>query len=151
MIQFNSDSKNVNILKTVGLYVTPCRIAILETMSKAQRPLSGEKLSRLLGTKTFDKVTIYRCLESFCKAGLLHKAYIDKRAVYFELAHNCSQRQCHPHFTCTSCGSTHCMVGMNVPMVKTTHKGFIIQRQKIRLEGICPGCRKKINKESFPT
>ena len=102
--------------------------------------LSQDQIARLLGKKHFDKVTIYRTLESLLKVGLVHKAFIEKRACHYELAHNCTASQCHPHFTCTSCGKTHCLTEISLPMAKSPHKGFVIQRQQVRLEGLCPAC-----------
>lgn len=107
---------------------------------KIEKPLSQEQIARQLGKKSFNKVTIYRTLESLFKVGLVHKAFIEKRAWHYELAHNCTESQCHPHFTCTSCGNTHCMMGISLPMAKSPYKGFIIQRQQVRLEGLCPDC-----------
>jgi Fur family ferric uptake transcriptional regulator len=136
----NSDSQIRDMLKAAKLYCTQVRIAVLKLLMKADKPLSQEQIARRLGKKNFDKVTIYRTIESLLKVGLVHKAFIAKRAGHYELAHNCTESQCHPHFTCTSCGSTHCLMGMSLPMVKSPHKGFIIRRQQVRLEGLCPAC-----------
>jgi Fur family ferric uptake transcriptional regulator len=135
-----SDSQVYRILKTAKLYYTECRIAILKVLLKANKPLSQEQIAKRIGKKRFNKVTIYRTLESFCEAGLVHKAFMQKRAWYFESAKDCTENQCHPHFTCTSCGITYCLTGMTLPMAKSPHKGFIIRRQQVRLEGLCPAC-----------
>jgi len=129
-----------SMLKAAKLYCTKVRVAILEVFMKADEPLSQEQISRRLGKKHFDKVTIYRTLESLLKVGLVHKAFIEKRASHFELAHNCTESQCHPHFTCTNCGSTHCLTEISLPMAQSPHKGFIIHRQQVRFEGLCPAC-----------
>jgi Fur family transcriptional regulator, ferric uptake regulator len=139
-MKVNSDSEIRNMLKAVKLYCTKVRIAILKVLLKTNKPLSQEQISRQLGQKNFDKVTIYRTLESLLKVGLVHKAFIEKRAGHYELAHNCTETQCHPHFTCTRCGNTHCLMGISVPMPKSPYKGFIIQRQQVRFEGLCPAC-----------
>jgi Fur family ferric uptake transcriptional regulator len=136
----NSDSNAQKILREVKLYRTRCRIALLKVMLKANKPLSQGQIAKRLSKKRFNKVTIYRTLESFCEVGLVHKAFMQKRAWYFESAQNCTENQCHPHFTCTSCGVTYCLTGMKLPMAKIPHKGFIIRRQQIRLEGLCPEC-----------
>jgi Fur family ferric uptake transcriptional regulator len=136
----NSDSKARKMLKAAKLYRTECRAAILKMLLEAGKPLNHEQITQRLGKKCFNKVTIYRTLESFCEAGLVHKAFMQKRAWHFESAQDCSESQCHPHFTCTNCGVTHCMTGMTLPMVKSPHKGFIIRRQQVRLEGLCPAC-----------
>ena len=136
----NLDLQSRTMLKAAKLYCTKVRIAILEVLMKADEPLSQDQIALRLGKKHFDKVTIYRTLESFLKVGLVHKAFIEKRACHFELAHNCTESQCHPHFTCTNCGKTHCLTEILLPMAKSPHKGFVIHRQQVRLEGLCPAC-----------
>ncbi len=135
-----SDSKVQKILKAVKLYRTECRTSILGILLEATKPLNQEQIAKRLGKKRFNKVTIYRTLDSFCEAGLVHKAFMQKRALYFESAKDCTESQCHPHFTCTNCGVTYCLTGMKLPMAKSPHKGFIIRRQQVRLEGLCPAC-----------
>lgn len=136
----NTDLEIRNMLKAVKLYRTKVRITILKVLMKTDKPLSQEQIACQLGKNSFDKVTIYRTLESLLKVGLVHKAFIEKRAWHYELAHNCTKSQCHPHFTCTNCGSTHCLIGISLPMAKSPYKGFIIQRQQVRFEGLCPVC-----------
>ncbi len=136
----NLDLQSRTMLKAAKLYFTKVRVAILKVLMRTDKPLSQEQIARRLGKKHFDKVTIYRTLESLLKVGLVHKAFIEKRAWHFELAHNCTKSQCHPHFTCTHCGNTHCLTEISLPMAKSPHKGFIIQRQQVRLEGLCPAC-----------
>ena len=140
MMKNNLDKQACNMLKATKLYRTQGRVTILKVLMKAGKPLSQEQIAQLSGKKQLDKVTIYRTLESLLKVGLVHKAFTAKRTWHFELAHNCTEHQCHPHFTCTSCGNTHCLMGMSLPMAKSPHKGFIIHRQQVRLEGLCPAC-----------
>jgi len=128
------------ILKAARLYCTDCRVAILKVLLKAGRPLTQEQVAQRLGKRRLDKVTIYRTLGSLFRVGVLHKAFMEERIWHFELADRCSENQCHPHFTCTSCGETHCLMGMSLPMAKSPYKGFIIRHQEVRLEGLCPAC-----------
>jgi len=136
----NVDLKARRILKTAKLYCTAGRVAVLRILLKADKPLRQDQIAQRLSARSFDRVTIYRTLESLLEVGLVHKAFLDERARHFELARNCSETQCHPHFTCTSCGNTHCLTEMAIPKVKGTHKGFLIHRQQTRLEGLCPAC-----------
>ena len=136
----NLDLQSRTMLKAANLYCTKVRVAILKVLIKANKPLSQGQIAQRSGKKRFDKVTIYRTLESLLKVGLVHRAFIEKRAWHFELAHNCTESQCHPHFTCTNCGKTHCLTEISLPMAKSPHKGFVIQRQQVRLEGLCPAC-----------
>jgi Fur family ferric uptake transcriptional regulator len=140
MTRSNLETKTREMLKSAKLYCTRGRINILTVLMEAGKPLSQDQIAHRSGKKHFDKATIYRTLESLLAVGLVHKAYMDKRAWHFELAHNCTEHQCHPHFTCTSCGDTHCLMGISLPMAKSPHKGFVIHRQQIRLEGLCPAC-----------
>jgi Fur family ferric uptake transcriptional regulator len=128
-----------SLLKTAGLYCTAARIAIVEVLTAAEHPLSQDQIAQAMETHP-DKVTIYRTLTSLLKADLVHRAYVDERTAYYELAHHCSENQCHPHFTCTNCGQTHCLTDLEIPMAPSPHQGFQIQRQQVRLEGLCPLC-----------
>ena len=134
------DLKARQMLKSARLYCTAGRVGVLKALLKADGALRQDQIAERLGKKRFDKVTIYRTLDSLVKVGLVHKAYVEERARYFELAHNCSETQCHPHFTCINCGRTYCLMDMVIPAVKTRHKGFLIHHQQTRLEGICPTC-----------
>jgi Fe2+ or Zn2+ uptake regulation protein len=140
MAKSNLDNKAREMLKAAKLYCTHGRVTILKVLMKAGKPLSQERIAQRSGQKHFDKVTIYRTLESLLKVGLVHKVFMDKRAWHFELAHNCTESQCHPHFTCTSCGDTHCLTEISLPMARSPHEGFVIHRQQVRLEGLCPNC-----------
>jgi Fur family transcriptional regulator, ferric uptake regulator len=136
----NIDTQICKMLKDAGLYHTVNRVLILKMLFEAGKPLSQETIATRSGKQHFDKVTIYRTLESLVIAGLVHKAFINKRASHFELAHRCSEHQCHPHFTCTNCGSTHCLTDVSMPLAQTHRKGFVINRQQVHLEGLCPAC-----------
>ncbi len=140
MTKSDLDTQARRMLKTAKLYCTESRVTILEVLIKASKPLNQDQIARQSGKKHFDKVTIYRTLESLLRVGLVHKAFMEKRAWHFELAHNCTEHQCHPHFTCTNCGDTHCLTGISLPLAQSPHKGFVIDRQQVRLEGLCPKC-----------
>jgi Fur family ferric uptake transcriptional regulator len=113
---------------------------VLSALLEADKPLTREQIAKKLEHKAPNKVTIYRTLDLLVSSDLVHKAYVQDRAWHFEPAHNCTADQCHPHFTCTSCNNTHCLTEMSLPMAKSPHNGFIIQHQKVQLEGLCPKC-----------
>ena len=140
MTKSDLEIKAREMLKAAKLYCTAGRVAILIVLMKAGKPLSQDQIARRSEKEHFDKVTIYRTLESLLGVGLVHKVFIDKRARHFELSHNCTESQCHPHFTCTRCGDTTCLMGVTFPMAKSPYKGFVIHRQQVRLEGLCPAC-----------
>jgi Fur family ferric uptake transcriptional regulator len=134
-----------DLLHSANLRRTGPRAAILNVLLRAGKPLTQGQIAANLGASIPNKVTIYRTLESFCKTGLVHKAFMHKRAWHFELADRCTESQCHPHFTCKRCGVIRCLVGLSVSIVDGLKKGFVIHRQQVRLEGLCPRCRGKKN------
>ncbi len=131
----------VKILRRqAGLRCTAPRVAVLGILLAAESPVSREQIAAGLGGDAPNKVTIYRVLESFVEAGLVHRAFLQNRTWHFELGHNCTERQCHPHFTCTDCGRTHCLTDMYLPMARSPHRGFVVHRQMVQLKGLCPQC-----------
>ncbi len=128
------------MLKDAALYCTEARVAILEILMQAGSPLRQDQIAERLTSRTLNRVTVYRTLESLTAAGLVHRAFMHDRAWHFELADHCTEKQCHPHFTCTSCGVTHCLTDISLPLAHIPQKGFIISRQQVRLEGLCPAC-----------
>jgi Fur family ferric uptake transcriptional regulator len=134
------NDKTRHMLKETGLYCTRARMAVLGVLQAASSPLRQDQIAEQLADESFDKVTLYRTLESLTQVGLVHRAFVQKRACHFELADHCSEKQCHPHFTCVNCGVTHCLMNLNVPLAKVSHEGYVISRQQVRLEGLCPAC-----------
>ena len=129
-----------SILEKAGMHRTIPRQEIIEVLLQSKSPVTQEQVGEKIRGKAPDKVTIYRTLESLVKSGLVHKAFLHNRTWHYELADNCSEFQCHPHFTCKKCGDTHCMTGVSVPMAGKPAKGYIIHRQRVQIEGICPKC-----------
>ena len=128
------------LLSSANLRRTKARRAVLKVLLRADKPQTAYQIASELSTACPDKVTIYRTLESFLAAGIVHKAFLQERTWHFELAHNCTEDQCHPHFTCINCGDTHCLTEVAIPMTKSPRKGFVIGHQRIQLEGLCPKC-----------
>jgi Fur family transcriptional regulator, ferric uptake regulator len=129
-----------DMLRSAGLYSTRARAAILEVLIAAGRPLDKKEIVGRLGRGGPDEVTVYRTLESFCRRSLVHKVFVSERAWRFQVAHNCTELQCHPHFTCRECGVTQCLTKVSIPLAKGLEKGYRLLRQQVRLEGICPAC-----------
>jgi len=128
------------ILKGASLRNTEPRMAVLSALLRASRPMSQEQISAKLSPYGPNKVTIYRTLETLVKTGVVHKAFLEERVVHYELSDRCTEKQCHPHFTCRRCGETRCMPEVTLPMAKSPLKGFKITHQQVRLEGFCPEC-----------
>lgn len=131
-----------DLLHSANLRLTEPRLAILTVLLEASSPLTQEQIADRIGTAAPNKTTIYRTLMNLVDKGLVHKAFLEERTWHFELAHHCGRVQCHPHFTCTQCQQTRCMTGVSAPLVELP-QGYVMERQSIRIEGICSTCRKK--------
>lgn len=136
--------KAERLLTSVNLRCTRPRIAILNVLLGVKRPMTQEDIASKLGSDRPNKVTIYRTLEALVEADLVHKAFMSERTWHFELADNCTESQCHPHFTCTECSDTHCLPEISIPMAKSPYKGFNICHQQVQLEGLCPKCNPNV-------
>lgn len=134
--------KAVKLLFSAGLRQTEPRIAILETLLKASAPVTQEQIAEDIGPSAPNKTTIYRTLMNLVEKNLVHKAFLEERTWHFELAHHCGEHQCHPHFTCSVCQQTRCLPEVAMPLVQLP-KGYVMDRQQVRVEGICSECRKK--------
>lgn len=129
----------LSMLKAKGLYKTKARLAVMGVLLRSGGPLTQQQIADQLQHR-YDKVTIYRTLACLQATGIVHKAFTGNRTWQFELGRYCQKDQCHPHLTCTRCGKTHCLVEMELPVACRSYKGFVIQRQQIHFEGLCPEC-----------
>jgi len=139
-VKSDAKRKIEKLLSSVNLRRTSSRVAILGVLLSVRKPQTADQIAANLAPAGPNKVTIYRTLESFIGAGLVHKVFLQERTWHFELARNCTESQCHPHFTCTNCGDMQCLMEMTLPMAESPHKGFVIGRQRVQLEGLCPKC-----------
>jgi Fe2+ or Zn2+ uptake regulation protein len=129
-----------NLLDSAKLKRTGPRKTILEILLACNRPQTADEIVSAMGNTRPNKVTVYRTLESMVEGGIVHKAFVEERSQHYELADKCTEHQCHPHFVCTDCGHTRCLHDVLVPMATSAPAGFIIERQQVRLQGLCPKC-----------
>ena len=135
-----TNEKINKLLNSAKLKRTESRRKILEVLLKAAGPQTADEIISAIGKSGPNRVTVYRTLESIVEAGIVHRAFIDGRSQYYELGNKCTEHQCHPHFVCTDCGRTRCLPEVSVPMASSPPAGFVIHRQQVRLEGLCPDC-----------
>lgn len=133
-----SDLKKM--LKTHSLRVTDCRIDVLQHFYTHDHALSFKDLEDSL--TDYDRVTLYRTLNSFMDKGLLHRIPSDSGHASFGLCdHNCSQHQHrheHVHFKCEICGHIECLSQHHVPHIDLP--GYDIQERNLIVSGVCKMC-----------
>ena len=129
-----------NLIDSAKLKRTGPRRMVLEVLLNAAQPQTADEIVSSIGKAGPNRVTVYRTLENLVVSGLVHKAFVEERSQHYELADKCTEHQCHPHFVCTGCGRTSCLHDVSVAMLTSPPAGFMIQRQQVRLEGLCPEC-----------
>ena len=137
-----TEAKIKDTLRAHGFRCTEGRVRIFSTLQAARRPLSHTDILKRVG-RHVNRVTVYRVLEAFTEAGMVHRAFVNDRTWVFELPDRCTSRQCHPHFTCNTCGKVTCLTDVVVPLAKRLPKGYVAERQKVHIEGTCAACAAK--------
>jgi Fur family transcriptional regulator, ferric uptake regulator len=131
------------LLKNHGLRRTPARATILQILTRAGRPLSHpEILKRHKGAGSFDRVTVYRTLETLVQAGLLHRIQGTDGAWRYCRHRYDSPGKCagnHIHFLCAQCGRMSCLPEQILPWVEAP-AGAQIHSKQLVVHGLCAGC-----------
>lgn len=130
-------------LRAVKLRSTTSRVAVLQHLSTAEKPLSHSEVADELVPTGFDKSTLYRCLVELADAGLLSRLDAGDHSWRFELrrgdGHSGAE---HPHFVCTDCGTVSCLPDVEVKIApsKGTKNSGLGDVTEIFLKGKCPEC-----------
>ncbi len=130
-------------LKTHQLRVTDTRIKVLSLFLKKKSALSHAEIEKSLG-KSFDRVTIYRILQSFQDSGIVHKIPDDSGIVKYALCDHCDSghhHHQHIHFKCEVCSKTECLDENHLPEF-TVPSGYLIKNADLLVQGVCKNCNK---------
>lgn len=132
-----------NLLKKNQLSVTDSRSKILELFLKNSGALAHSDIESKSGL-SFDRVTVYRTLQTFVEKGIIHTIPTADNAVRYALCKDdCTEGHHHDHhihFLCTKCGNTTCLEDIHVPEVMLP-QGFSVQHVEVVVNGICRNCR----------
>ena len=86
--------------------------------------------------------TVYRNLSQLKDAGMIQSVGVVQGQERFD-----ADVSPHPHLVCTDCGSVDDLHKLELPSSLTEaaekQSGFLITGISLRLQGLCPGCRKK--------
>lgn len=125
-------------LRDFGLRSTAPRLAVLELLLDADRPMTHTDIVEQLGQEQWDQATIYRNLVKFVEVGLARVASEVGRMSRYELIRD--DPHPHPHFVCVSCGIVECMADVAISASAQSAWTDAIQSAQIQLHGICPEC-----------
>jgi Fur family transcriptional regulator, ferric uptake regulator len=133
----------LKILKKQGLSVTESRSKILNIFLNSDGALAHSDIEKNASTQ-FDRVTIYRTLQTFVDKGIVHQIPTTDNSVYYALCkHDCEDgkhiHDNHVHFICTECSKTICLDDVTVPQVKLP-KHFTKTNAAMIVNGICESC-----------
>ena len=132
----------LDILKKNQLSITDSRKKILELFLKSDGALAHADIEKNTG-ETFDRVTVYRTLQTFVEKGIIHLIPTTDNSILYALCKdNCEaghHHDDHVHFICNSCGKTICLDEVTVPKVKLP-KGFTPEQGQMVVKGICGDC-----------
>ena len=136
-------TKDLAILKKNGLSVTEGRKRILELFLEKDGALAHADIEKLTSS-AFDRVTVYRTLQTFVDKGIIHQIpTTDNSTLYALCRHNCVEghhHDNHVHFICSLCNKTPCLEEIDVPEVRLP-KGFKPLHAAMIISGICKECR----------
>ena len=133
-----------DILRRNQLSVTESRKSILELFIHSNGALAHADIEKRSGEK-FDRVTVYRTLQSFMEKGIIHTIPTPDNSIRYALCkddcHEGHHHDNHVHFVCNNCGVTTCLDTVTVPEVRLP-KGFKPTEVQMIINGVCEGCQK---------
>ncbi|WP_207492123.1 Fur family transcriptional regulator [Aridibaculum aurantiacum] len=136
-----------DILKRNQLSVTDSRKKILELFQANDGALAHNDIERQTGEK-FDRVTIYRTLQTFVEKGIIHTIPTADNSILYALCKDeCSEGHHHDnhiHFVCDNCNKTYCMDDVVTPEI-TLPQGFKPAVIDVIATGLCADCTSNNN------
>jgi len=129
------------ILKSHNLRITDCRMDVLRYFLDKKGALSQGNLENRF--TQYDRVTLYRTLNSFLEAGILHKIPNESGTATYGLCHDTCTPEYHLHnhihFKCNNCGQIECLDDEEAPSVSVP-KGYVTERVNLIVDGVCAKC-----------
>lgn len=133
-----------DILKNSALSVTASRKRILEIFLAADNALAHQDIETKCADQ-YDRVTIYRTLQTFLEKGIIHNIPSTDNMVRYALCNEVCittghHHDNHVHFKCDDCGKTVCLDDVNIPAVNLP-KGYTMKEINMVVSGICKSCK----------
>jgi len=128
-------------IRAAGLRSTRSRVAVLQLVSTAGKPVSHADVADRLVPQGFDKSTLYRCLVELADAGILVRLDAGDHAWRFELRDEEHAAGDHPHFVCVDCGQVSCLPDIEVKVALSKgSKATLGDVTEVFLKGRCKAC-----------
>ncbi|MBS1730499.1 MAG: transcriptional repressor [Bacteroidetes bacterium] len=139
------EKETAEILRKNHLSITDSRIKILELFKRKGNALAHADIEKQTHD-LFDRVTIYRTLQTFAEKGIIHSIPTADNSVLYALCKDeCSEGKHadnHVHFICDICETTYCLDHIMIPELQMP-AGFKMKQAGLIVEGICKNCSAK--------
>jgi Fur family transcriptional regulator, ferric uptake regulator len=130
------------LLKKHRLSVTDSRKRILELFQDSSTALAHHDIEKLTGER-FDRVTVYRTLQTFIEKGIIHTIPTTDNGIRYALCKEACEEghhhDDHVHFVCDSCGATTCLENVHIPDVRLP-RGYKMRQVDMVVSGLCKDC-----------
>lgn len=127
-------------IRRLGLRVTAPRLAVLQVLAEAARPLSHSEVVAKLGDDApWDRATVYRNLVALVGVNLARVAGHAGGTCRYEIARD-DEHGPHPHFLCDDCGIVSCLPETEVITPKKAKWGKALKGAELHFVGRCPSC-----------
>ena len=140
------ENRNINtrlndILRRKHLSVTDSRRKILYLFLDTKDALAHGDIESKAGEK-FDRVTVYRTLQTFVEKGIIHTIPTPDNSVRYALCKDCEEghhHDDHVHFVCRNCGKTICLDDVISPRIELP-EGYKALTVQVLINGTCKEC-----------
>lgn len=129
-----------NLLKDKGLRVTHGRVAVLQILQEATKPLSLKDIQKELPDRKLNQATTYRILTALHAHNLIQTVSLEHGHAHWELADH------HHHLICEKCGKMENLPECKLKNMESeiyTDKGYTDLRHNLDFFGTCETCAKK--------
>jgi Fur family ferric uptake transcriptional regulator len=142
MIETKSHMNRLNdILRRKSLSITDSRKKILSLFLATPDALAHGDIEKKAGEK-FDRVTVYRTLQTFVEKGIIHAIPTSDNSVRYALCKDCAEghhHDDHVHFVCSNCQKTICLDDVVSPKIDLP-AGYIADTVQVVINGVCKDC-----------
>ncbi|HVF96309.1 MAG TPA: transcriptional repressor [Flavisolibacter sp.] len=131
-----------DILHHKQLSGTESRRKILSLFFNSNDALTHGDIEKEVGHK-YDRVTIYRTLQTFEEKGIIHTIPTADNAIRYALCKDCEEGHHHDehvHFICRSCEKTICLDDVVSPRIDLP-PGYVAESVQVVINGVCKDCK----------
>ena len=136
-----TDHNVSELLRRNNLSSTESRRKILSLFLNAVDALGHSDIEKKAGEK-FDRVTVYRTLQTFVEKGIIHTIPTADNSVLYALCKDCTaghHHDDHVHFVCSNCCTSICLDNIVSPRIDLP-SGCRAENTQVVINGICKKC-----------